>query len=70
MNIIKIELVEGEELIYKNPYPKGIAVALGTNLEALKANAVDAGYILHYDESISYRIKPGIPIYILTPENE
>ena len=68
MTILKIELVEGDELLYKNPYPKGVALVLGNNLEALKANLSDAGLILHYDETVSYRIKPGIPIYILTPD--
>lgn len=70
MTILKIELLEGDELLYKNPYPKGTEVALGNNLEALKENARENGWILGYDESVSYRIKPGVPIYILTLHGE
>jgi len=68
MTIVKMELVEGGELLYKNPYPKGIEVSLGPNLAELKKKPRDMGFILQWDESVSFCIKPGIPVYILTLE--
>jgi hypothetical protein len=70
MTILKIELVEGDELLYKNPYDKGIDLALGANLVELKEKPRERGVILRYDESISYRIKPEVPVYILTLQAE
>jgi hypothetical protein len=66
MTVLKIELVEGDELLYKNPYGKGVEVALGINLADLKEKPREKGWILGYDHSVSYRIKPGVPVYILT----
>ena len=69
MTILKIELVEGDELLYKNPYDAGVEMALGVNLTALKENPRN-GFVLQPGYLVSYRIKPGIPIYILSLDGE
>jgi len=52
MPIIKLELVEGEEITYKNPY--GVRVAIGAGIKAIKVNnPLDTCFILRPDETIN-----------------
>ncbi len=55
MVIFKIELIEGKELYYENPFENDVAV--GANLESLKDKPREHGFILLKGESISVRAK-------------
>lgn len=54
VNLIKMELIEGRELFYENPYK--VDVVIGPNPEQLKAKP-ETCYILKPGESVSVHAK-------------
>lgn len=68
MTIMKLELIEGEELVYKNPYDNNL-VALGPNFNELVQDPAGKGWILQPDQTVSFpQIKLGIPVYIIVKD--
>jgi hypothetical protein len=63
MTIIKIELVEGDELMYKNP--SKVDQFIGPDLSLLSTFSQNV-FVLSPDETIIYHIKPKIPIYVVS----
>lgn len=55
MVIFKMELIEGEELYYENPFKSDVAI--GANPESLKDKPREQGFILRKGESISVKAK-------------
>jgi len=53
MTIIKMELIEGEELTYKNPY--GVNIEVGIDPGALRGKYGSTGLVLKPDETLSIR---------------
>jgi len=56
MMIFKMELIEGPELYYKNPFKKN-DVAIGQDLESVKVNPYEKAWILKPEESVTFQAR-------------